>query len=265
MSRITDYLRLIDDPKEPPLTPGHPHDPALLALLVRLAAEDGVVQGDEFALLQRVRSDLDPGSLLSWASEQAARPLDLDTLAEITETEDDRWNVLRFAARMVAMDGDPAEVEIGRLDQVARHIGLPGGSARQVLEEVVATGGPVSERHLREALRNMWWDVLLPRHDALQGPLSTVVPQRSSALCSVLLGEEEVAGLYLEGLAARFDSGADFVSWESIRHYTRVPVPGAAFHIRTTDGRALTIAPPQLRDLGALVDLVYGRRPSRER
>jgi uncharacterized tellurite resistance protein B-like protein len=266
MSRITDYLRLIDDPRQPGLQPGHPSDPALLSLLVHLAAEDGVVGGDEFALLQRVRADLAPGELLQWASDEAREPLDLQGLTAAVTSEEDRWNVLRFAARVVAVDGDLAVVEVGMLDQVAHHLGLPDGAARQVLDEVIATGGPVSEEQLRDALRNMWWDVLQPRHEALSGPLARVVPAQSTPLCSVLLQgplDEEVAGLYLEGLAAQFDSGPAFVGWAEIRHYTRVPVPGAAFHVRTTSGRHLSMTPPRLRDLGALVDHVYGRRPAR--
>jgi hypothetical protein len=271
MSRITDYLRLIDDPRQPPLTPGHPSDPALLSLLVHLAAEDGVVKGDEFALLQRVRADLEPGELLEWASAEARQPLDLYAVTAAVTSEEDRWNVLRFAARVVAVDGDPAVVEVGRLDQVALHLGLPAGAARQVLDEVIATGGAVSEEQLRDALRNMWWDVLRPRHEPLSGPLAAVVPADATAVCSVLLEpapgedtpEEEVAGIYLEGLAARFDSGPVFVGWADIRHYTRVPVPGAAFHVKTTSGRHLSMTPARLRDLGALVDHVYGRRPAR--
>ncbi|MCA9571112.1 MAG: hypothetical protein KC656_24905 [Myxococcales bacterium] len=77
-------------------------------------------------------------------------------------------------------------------------------------------------------------------------------------MATVLLGGAEVAALYVEGLAAAFESGPDFVAWPAIRTYTRVPVPGASFHLKTAD-RHLKMNDPRMRDIGALLDYVYGR------
>ena len=113
----------------------------------------------------------------------------------------------------------------------------------------------------RDALRHMWWDVLVPSRDPLESDLEGVVPPTARPICTIRLGEVEIAGLFAEGLAARFDGGSAFVRWDEIRSYTRVPVPGAAFHLRTRDGRDHAMADPRLRDVGALLDLAHGRKP----
>ncbi|MCA9494338.1 MAG: hypothetical protein KC621_30640, partial [Myxococcales bacterium] len=129
------------------------------------------------------------------------------------------------------------------------------------LDEVIARGGAVDEALVRDALRHMCWDVLMPSRDPLESDLERAVPPGSRMLCSIRLDEDEVAGLYAEGLAARFDDGAAFVAWDDILSYTRVPVPGAAFHLRTRDGRDHAMSDPRLRDVGALLDLAHGRKP----
>src|SRR5690349_12375918 len=135
MSRVRLFLDRIDDPTLPALEPGDPRDAPLLALLVHLAALDGVVQGDEFALLQRLRPDLEPGALLAWAADTAAEPLDLDAIVTSTSSVDERWDVLRFAARMVGMDGEVDQGEAKRLAELARKLGLPIDAARRVLDD----------------------------------------------------------------------------------------------------------------------------------
>ncbi len=261
MARVDEFLALVDDPAHPPLEPGHPADGPLLSLLVHLAFSDGVVQGDEFALLQRVRPDLDPSALMGWANEVATQDLDLDAVVATATDEPSRWNTLRFAARMVVLDGDLAEEEISSLQDIAERLQLPRHSGRKVVSEVVARGGPVDEDQVRDSLRHMFWDVLIPSRDELESDLVGVVPEGVEHVCSIALDDEEVAGLFVEGLAGRFDNGPAFVRWEQITGYTRVPVPGAAFHLRTRDARDLSMSDPRLRDVGALLDFIYGRKP----
>jgi hypothetical protein len=261
MSRVAQYLKLIDDPRSPPLVPGDPADEPLLALLVHLANEDGVLQSDELALLHRVRPDLDDDGVRRWVAEVAGRPFDLGALAEVAPTPEERLDVLRFAARMVCLDGEITLEERGGLDEIARRLHLGIDAPQAALDEIVARGGPVPEKQVRAALRNMFWDVLLPSRDDLASTLAGVVPTGLAPVCSIHLGADEVAGLFVEGLAGRFDEGPAFLRWSEIVAYTRVPVPGAAFHLRAADGRTLAMSDPRLRDVGALLDFIYGRAP----
>lgn len=260
MSRVRAYLALVDDPERPPLEPD-PADAPLFSLLAHLAAQDGSVVGDELALLKRVRPGESASELSAWASSLAARPLDWEGLARLGATDEVRWDLLRLAARMVCLDGELADSEMGVLRELCRRLGLPQTAPQAALDEVVARGGSVDEAMVRDALRHMWWDVLVPSRDPLESDLEAVVPPTARAICSIRLDEAEVAGLFAEGLAARFDGGRAFVRWDEIRSYTRVPVPGAAFHLRTRDGRDHAMSDPRLRDVGALLDLAHGRKP----
>ncbi len=259
MPRVDDYLQLIDDPSRPALRPGDPADPVLQSLLVHLAFADGVVQGDEFALLQRVRPDLPPGELMEWATEVVAVPLSMPHVRSTCPDEAAAWSCLRFAARVVCLDGDLHAEELEHLRGMAHELGLPTEAASTVVRELVATGGAVSEDQVRASLRHMIWDVLVPSHDGLTSALAGVVPAGVQVVCSIALDGDEVAALYVEGLAGYFDSGPVFVPWADIATYTRVPVPGAAFHLVTVADRDLSMSDPRLRDVGALLDLIYGR------
>lgn len=261
MSRPRAVLRLVDHPDQPALTPGDPADPALWSLLVGLATKDGVVAPDELALLRRVRPDLGDDGLRARIDETARAGIDWAALRAVATDADVAFDVLRLAARMVALDGTVADAELGTLRELAAHLGLPESAPRQALSEIVAEGGPVDPATVRHALRSMWWDVLLPSRDPLESDLDRVVPAGASLLCSIRLGDREVAGLFVEGLAGRFDGGPSFVAWDHIASYTRVPVPGASFHLRTKDGTDHAMTDPRLRDVGALLDLVHGRQP----
>jgi hypothetical protein len=135
--------------------------------------------------------------------------------------------------------------------------------ARAALDEVVARGGPVDERTLRDALRHMRWRHLVPSFDPPTVDLADLAPEGARLVCSMSRSEpaECVAALYVEGLVAEFDQGAAFVSWPDLAMYTRVPVVDAAFHLHTREGKALSMSASDLRDLGALIDLAYGRSP----
>lgn len=262
MSRVRAFLRLVDRPDLPPLTPGDPADPAIWALMVGLALGDGRVTRDERALLRRIRPDLGDAALDAWVRDTAAGGIDWAALRAVSTDGDVALDLLRLAARMVALDGDVADSELGRMGELARHLGLPETAPRGALSEVVATGGAVEVATVKEALRSMWWDVLLPSRDPLESDLAEVVPPGATFLCSIRLGEEEVAALFAEGLLGRWDDGPAFVAWSDIAGYTRVPVPGATFHLRTRGvDRDHTMNDPRLRDVGALLDLVHGRQP----
>lgn len=263
MARVDDYLHLIDDPTAPPLAAGEPDDEALHALLVHLAVSDGEIGDDEFALLQRVRSDLAPGELLEWAVDLAATPLDPALVAPVARTGEERWSLLRFAARMVCLDGEVAPAELEVIEELADALGLPSDATRRVVDEVVARAGQISGDRVRDALRHMLWRRLVPSRDPLEGALAEVVPDGVEAVCSLHLDGDEVAGLFVEGLVARFrtDDGEPvptFVRFDQVATWTRVPVPGAAFHLRTRDGTSYSVRDHRLMELGALLDFIVG-------
>ena len=92
----------------------------------------------------------------------------------------------------------------------------------------------------------------------LCGELGAVVPGDAEHVATMLYGDDEVAALYLDGFAAFFEDGARFVRFADIATYTRVPVPGASFHVHT-EKEHLKIADGGLRELGQLLDFLYGR------
>lgn len=259
MARVDEYLARIDDPTRPPLTDTHPHDAVLQGLLVHLAYSDGIVQGDEFALLRHVRPDLSDADLMAWANDVAAQGFDMASLAEALDTPEARWSGLRFAARMACLDGDVAGEERVELERLAEALALPPTAVIEAVAEVVATVKADTAR-VADALRHMFWDSLVPEREDLESDLAAVVPEGATLVCRVLLRDDtEVAGLFQEGLVARFDDGPAFVAWSAIEAYTRVPVPGAAFHL-TADDTTHSIGDPRLRDLGKLLDAVYIQR-----
>lgn len=258
MSRVADYIALIEDPEAPPLSVGHPLDEALLTLMVFLAYSDGVLHVDELALLARMRPDLTIDGVRRWVDQQADITFDSAGLAADLPGPVERWQAMRLATRMVCMDGDVAEEELMVLSDLARAFGLDAHAPQRAVREVVANGGPISEDRLRSSLRNMLWRQTLPTREEPEADLAGTAPSDAEHIATVLLGDDEVAALYLEGLAVMAEAGARFVAWPAIRTYTRVPVPGASFHLHT-EHEHLKMSDPRMRDIGALLDYIYGR------
>lgn len=258
MSRVAEFIALIDDPERESLTPGHVLDEPLLVLMVFLAYSDGVLDPDELALIGRMRPDLEAAALRRWVEEQADITFDSSALAAQISEPVERWGAMRLATRMVCMDGDIAAEELSVLADLARAFELDEGAPQRAARDVVAAGGPVSQDRLMSSLRNMLWRQTRPTRNPPGGGLREAAPADAEHVATIELGDDEVAALYVEGLAAAFTCGPRFVRWTDIRTYTRVPVPGASFHLKTADLH-LKMADPRMRDIGALLDYVYGR------
>jgi hypothetical protein len=258
MSRVAEYLALIEQPDHPPLRGDHPHDGPLLSLLVHLAYSDGIVQDDELALLSRIRPDLDVAGVMEWAAGVAEQSFDPRLLAAAIPGVDDRWVTLQLATRMVCMDGDVAIEEMGILRDLAECFSLEASAPDDAVAEVVAQGGPIARDRVSASLRNMMWDRIEPTRDEPESDLRDVEPADATHVCTMIMDGEEVAALYFEGLLARFEAGPRFVHWTDIVTYTRVPVPGASFHLHTA-GQHLKMNDPRMRDVGRLLDYIYGR------
>lgn len=259
-SRAAELLALIDDPSRPALAAGGDVDGPLMAMLVHLAYSDGVVQDDELALMARIRPDLDVAGVMAWASQVAQRTFDAHQVAAVVTEPAERWTALRLATRMVCMDGDIADEELFVLRDLAEVFGLPADAPERAVSEVVARGGPIARERIAAAVRNMLWKRITPTRDEPEGPLASVIPSTVTHVCTMTVDDEEVAALCYEGLAAMFERGPHFIRWTEIRSYTRVPVPGASFHLRTAN-QHLKMSDPRLRDVGSLLDYIFGREP----
>jgi hypothetical protein len=259
MSRVDEYLALIDDPSAPSLVQSHPDDEVLTRLLLHLALADGIVEADEMALLMRVRPDLSHDEIVAWAISSADETFDPNALAAIATSPDDALNALRFAARMVCLDGDIAADEVRSLEALASAMSLPAQTTSAVIDEIVARGGEITRERVAESLRNMFWRDLIPVRDDVSPELSEAVPDGLQPVCVLTHEDRQVGVLLFEGLAAVFDQGIAWVPFDQMASYTRVPVHGAAFHLHLEDGRHLSMSEKEMRDIGGLFDYLCGR------
>lgn len=257
MSRVKQFISLIDRADAEPLQPGHFSDPTLGHLLVHLAFGDGVVQGDEFALLQRVRTDLGPAECMQWALERSQDPFDLGSLQGLLAAGESGLDILRLSARMVCLDGDIADEERAQLEGIAEATGLGSSEVDRVIGEIVAQGGGVTRADVATALRNMLWRVLIPRRGEIEAPDLIEAAPDESPVCVLDADNQEVGALFPDGLLARFETGAAYVRYEDVATYTRVPVPGAGFHLRDVHGTHYAMGDPRMSDVGALLDCLY--------
>jgi hypothetical protein len=259
MSRVDEYLALIDDPDAQPLGQSHPDDDVLTRLLIHLALADDIVEADEIALLMRVRPDLDHDAIVAWAMSASDIPFDPAELTGIATSSDAAHNVLRFAARMICLDGDIARAEILSLETLASAMSLPDHATESVIDEIVARGGDITRTRVSESLRNMFWRDLVPLRDDVAPELGDAVPEGLEPVCVLTLDDRQVGVLLFEGMAAVFDQGVAWVAFDNLASYTRVPVHGAAFHIHLQDGRHLSMSEKAMRDIGGLFDYLCGR------
>lgn len=255
MSTIDELLELIGDPEREVEQPPLAEDDPLMGLLVHLAFSDGVLADDELALLARLRPDLGTHGVRDWLD-----GFDHDTFDArmVAAAGHDGRKVLQLATRMICMDGDVAAEEVTILEDLAEAFQMDEEAPERAVAEVVATGGALPEERVMASLRNMLWRQLEPTRDEPSGELGAVVPGDAEHVATMLFGEDEVAALYLDGFVAWFEDGARFLRFQDIVTYTRVPVPGASFHVHT-EKEHLKIADGGLRELGQLLDFLYGR------
>jgi len=247
VTRTDDWIALLDDPSRT-LQGHHPLDDVLGTLLVHLAFSDGVIQDDEIAFFARILPDRSRGEVLRWAERRVGRPVDLEALAPLSRTPGERRGLLGLAARVVGLDCAVATEEIVALHRLVEHLDLPGSAIREAIAEVVASGGPVAPDRVQAAVAGMTWHHLVPLPSA--DPALVVLGRSAGGAADVVVERE--------ALWARFESGEARVRFDEIVSYTRLPVRGRAFHVRT-DARDLTLAPPAFRDLGRLLDRIYDR------
>ena len=111
MTRTEQYLSILRNRASGALEGTDPADPCLREMLVHAAFADGVVNEDEFQLLERLLPDLSAGEVLVWVANTAQAPLDIAKVLEMFSSPGQRSQLLELAREMVAIDRevDPQE------------------------------------------------------------------------------------------------------------------------------------------------------------
>lgn len=265
MSRVDEYLELVDDPTHQALTPGHPADDALLALLVHVAFSDGTVDAGEVGFLQRVLPGRKPDQLVAWVEQVGSMPLNLEAVASALPTTEERWKGLRFAARMAWKDGAIQDEERALLTKLGLALDLGVRAVDQVLAEMQGKGGgQVESDRLVKELAGITWNAVEILDEPVVGPIAQVAPEGSKPVRVLALDDVIVMGFYPTGLAAHFLEGTAFIAWGDLVTYTRVPTFGAAVQLHTEDGRSWTLVDARLRGLTLLLDRLFGAERPRK-
>ena len=258
MARVDDYLDLVAGERNS-LESGHPADEALLALLVHVAFSDGHVDDHELAFLQRVLPDRDEAALRVWVTEVCSEPLNLKAVANVLETDDERWKCLRYASRMAWKDGYLAEEEQSLLESLATALHLPPGAVERTLKETSPRNIPLETAKVSNALHNLRWDtVQVATGDLVSKDLAVLVPESSELVARIGLDNVETIALFTNGLVGRFLEGARFLHWDDIVTYTHGFGLGSAVQLHTEDGRRWTFVDARLNGVGPLLDRLFG-------
>ncbi len=259
MTRVDDFLDLVDNPSRRALTPGDPADDALLALMVHVAFSDGTVEEGELRFLQRVLPGRDPEQLLAWVRQVGSQPLDVAAVGAALPDADARWKAVRFAARMAWKDGEIQDEERALLQRLADGLALGEGAVEQVLSGILGRRGalPTAER-LAEVLDGVTWNSVQVLDEPVSGPIARVAPQGGHPVRTVAVDDVVVAAFFTEGLAAHFLEGTAFLAWDDLVTYTRVATLGAAVQLHTEDGRTWSLVDARMRGLTLVLDRLFG-------
>ena len=245
------------------LTPGRPADDALLSLLASMAFSDGDVHGNELDFLVKLRPG-DRRDTEAWIRAHAG-PIDPAAVAASITDAEDRWKVLRYAARMAWKDGNLAAEERALLGALAGAMSLPDLAVDRVLAEMKPRDEKgFSANRLLPMLMDIHWDaVQLAGGELISDDLKAVLPKGSELVARVGLDKVEVMAICTNGVVARFQQGAAFIGWSELVTYTRSFGLGASIHLHTEDGRAYTLVDARLSGVGALLDRVFAGSPAR--
>lgn len=259
MSRVDDFLDLVDDPARQALTPGDPADDALLALMVHVAFSDGALDEAELDFLERVLPGRERDQLAAWVHQVGSQPLPMKAIARALPTDEQRWKGLRFAARMAWKDGEIQSEEYDLLVRLAHGLELGPDAVDQVLQGMLGQGGgDVDPTRLGEILDGVTWSAVQILDEPAGGPLARVAPSGAHPVRVVAVDEVAVAAFYPSGLAARFMEGVAFIAWSELVTYTRVATMGAAVQLHTEAGRTWTLVDARMRGLTLILDRLFG-------
>ncbi len=231
---------------------------AVVAVLAHVAFSDGVVQPSEFVYIQRLLPHLSTDELKDLLDTAASTPLDTEVLAAQITSVQDRWRLLRFAARMAWSDRELQSSEKSLLVELAAGLGLPTDALETVLDDLIGwVESPVTLDKIEASLQNMSWDDLTLNRGPSRDELGNVVPADATVVARLCVDRTEQVIVTDRGFAAGFKEGDNFIEWERLISYSRVPVFGAAVRLMTGKG-AFTLVDVRLRTVATWLDRVYG-------
>jgi len=118
MARVDEFLEVAEGPSEKVLGDTHPSDGAIFSLLVQVAYADGVIEEEEFELLQRLLPGRTVEDLFVWVVEQRTSPMPIEDILLAVPDADERESLLRLATHVAWEDSQLADSERRFLDQL---------------------------------------------------------------------------------------------------------------------------------------------------
>lgn len=244
-------------------SPARPADEALMALLSYVAGSDGEIHERELELLCKLFPDRSAADLRAEGERHRhATDFALLAIADQFHGDDQRWAGLRFAARMAWRDGHLDVAERKLLADVALAMSLPEHAVERVLREMRPDRKErfTSDRMVR-LVQEIRWDAVQLASGALVSPdLAAMVPAGSEVVVRIGIDRVEVLALCTDGLLARFQDGAAFVSWDDLVSYGREAALGTGVRLTTEDGREYVLVDHRLTGLCRLLDRLFDDR-----
>lgn len=262
MDRLHVVVDLLDDQRDPRVTPGSPADDALLTLLSHMALRDDAFDDREVEMLAAVLPQWNATSLRAWLGRVASQPLDLYAIADKLDTDDLRWLAMRYCARMALADDHLDPEERSLLEAMSRVLHLPPSSVDQVLDEVRQLRPPTREA-IEAALAHAGWDAPVFADGPVQSQdLLRVLPPGLTPIQRVGVDGAEVLGLYVEGLVGRFLEGVAFLPWTDIVTTSQGKGLASSVRLHTQDGQIFSLVDGRLSGITRILQRL---RPERRR
>ena len=105
MSRIQEFLDIVEGRRTAPLEGESPEDTLLRAVLAHTAVADGTLAPAERALLQPLFPRLGPAAVERWLAKVSGQPFDYEALLAAFPRPEDRDRLVRLATAMSDVDG----------------------------------------------------------------------------------------------------------------------------------------------------------------
>jgi len=124
MSRLDDFIAILNGTKTTPLEEEHPLDGIVLSILIHAAFSDGIVVEEEFDLLLRMMPGRELGDVLSFVSEESQRPMNFNQILNTFSEPQARQSLVAAIEAMIASDNQIAPAENAFLQRMRSELGV---------------------------------------------------------------------------------------------------------------------------------------------